>query len=81
MDIRVSGHQIDTGTALQEHAAVRLNGIIDKYFSRAMSSQVTFGKAPASAYGCMASMPRKAVKHAGTGQEQLTHVGRLPRAH
>jgi ribosomal subunit interface protein len=52
MDIRVSGHQIDTGTALQEHAAVRLNGIIDKYFSRAMSSQVTFGKAPASAYGC-----------------------------
>ncbi|WP_336979131.1 ribosome hibernation-promoting factor, HPF/YfiA family [Altererythrobacter fulvus] len=50
MDIRVSGHQIDTGSALQEHAADRLNSIIDKYFSRALSSHVTFGKAPTSAY-------------------------------
>lgn len=52
MDIRVSGHQIDTGEALQDHAADRLNGIIDKYFSRAMSSQVTFGKAPTAAFAC-----------------------------
>ena len=52
MDIRVSGHQLETGSSLQEHAAVRLNGIVDKYFNRAMSSQVTFGKAPASAYAC-----------------------------
>jgi len=50
MDIRVSGHQIDTGSALQEHATDRLNSIIDKYFSRALSSQVTFGKAPTSAF-------------------------------
>jgi ribosome hibernation promoting factor len=52
MEIRVSGHQIDTGAALQDHAAERLNGIIDKYFSRAMSSQVTFGKAPTAAFAC-----------------------------
>ncbi len=52
MDIRVSGHQIDTGSALQEHATDRLNGISDKYFSRAISSQVTFNKAPANAFAC-----------------------------
>ncbi|MEO6040727.1 MAG: ribosome-associated translation inhibitor RaiA [Croceibacterium sp.] len=52
MDIRVSGHQLDTGAALQDHASDRLTGISDKYFSRAMSSQVTFGKAPNSAFAC-----------------------------
>lgn len=52
MDVRVSGHQIEMGSALQEHVSDRLNEIVDKYFSRAMSSQVTFGKAPASAFAC-----------------------------
>lgn len=52
MDIRVSGHQLDTGTALQEHAAERLNAIVEKYFGRALSAQVTFGKAPSSAFSC-----------------------------
>ena len=50
MDIRVSGHQVDTGAALQEHASDRLNTIVDKHFSRALSSTVTFGKAPPSAF-------------------------------
>lgn len=52
MDIRVSGHQVDTGAALQDHATDRLNGIVEKYFSRALSSHVTFGKAPAGAFSC-----------------------------
>jgi ribosomal subunit interface protein len=52
MDIRVSGHQIDTGTALQEHASDRIGTIVDKYFSRAQSSTVTFGKAPSKAFDC-----------------------------
>ena len=52
MDIRVSGHQVDTGAALQEHASDRLETIVDKHFSRALSSTVTFGKAPASAFAC-----------------------------
>ena len=50
MDIRVSGHQVDTGSALQEHASDRLETIVDKHFSRALSSTVTFGKAPASGF-------------------------------
>lgn len=52
MDIRVSGHQIATGSALQDHASERLNGISEKYFNRALSSTVTFGKAPANAFAC-----------------------------
>ncbi|MCP5395705.1 MAG: ribosome-associated translation inhibitor RaiA [Sphingomonadaceae bacterium] len=52
MDIRVSGHQIETGAALQQHVEDRLNAIVEKYFSRAISSHVTFSKAPAGAFGC-----------------------------
>lgn len=52
MDIRVSGHQVETGEALQSHAQDRLTAIVDKYFSRALSSVVTFGKAPAGAFRC-----------------------------
>jgi len=52
MDIRISGHQIDTGSALQAHASDRLSAIVEKYFDRALSSQVTFGKAPAGAFTC-----------------------------
>ena len=52
MDIRISGHQVETGAALQEHASERLGGIVDKYFDRALSSHVTFGKAPAGAFSC-----------------------------
>lgn len=52
MDIRVSGHQIETGTALQEHATERLSSIVEKYFSRALSAHVTFGKAPGNAFSC-----------------------------
>lgn len=52
MDIRVSGHQIDTGEALQAHAQDRLTAIVEKYFSKALSSVVTFGKAPAGAFRC-----------------------------
>jgi ribosomal subunit interface protein len=46
MDIRVSGHQVETGGALQSQVTDRLQGFADKYFSRAISAQVTFGKGP-----------------------------------
>ena len=46
MDIRISGHQVDTGTALKGQVSDRLQGIADKYFSRAISAQATFGKGP-----------------------------------
>ncbi|MCW1429263.1 ribosome hibernation-promoting factor, HPF/YfiA family [Novosphingobium sp. JCM 18896] len=52
MEIRVSGHQVSTGEALQSHASERLTTVVDKYFSRALSSQVTFGRAPAGAFRC-----------------------------
>ncbi|MFM5929632.1 MAG: ribosome hibernation-promoting factor, HPF/YfiA family [Novosphingobium sp.] len=52
MDLRVSGHQMATGAALQSHAEERMTAIVDKYFSRALSSHVTFGKAPAGAFRC-----------------------------
>jgi ribosomal subunit interface protein len=46
MDIRVSGHQIDTGEALRTHVGERLHGISERFFARAVSAQVTFGKGP-----------------------------------
>lgn len=52
MDIRVSGHQVDTGDALQTHVSDRLGALAEKYFSRALSAQVTFGHAPHGAFHC-----------------------------
>jgi len=46
MEIRVSGHRVDTGDALRSHVEERMAAIADKYFSRAISAHVTFGKGP-----------------------------------
>jgi ribosomal subunit interface protein len=52
MDIRVSGHQVDTGDALKQHVWTRLETMAEKYFSRAISAQVTFRPAPHGAFHC-----------------------------
>ncbi|WP_109356025.1 ribosome-associated translation inhibitor RaiA [Sphingorhabdus sp. EL138] len=52
MEIRVSGHQVDTGDALQGHVDDRMNAIADKYFPKAISSHATFGKAPHNHFQC-----------------------------
>ncbi|WP_336968165.1 ribosome hibernation-promoting factor, HPF/YfiA family [Sphingobium aromaticiconvertens] len=52
MDIRVSGHQVDTGDALKEHVWTRLEAMAEKYFSRAISAQATFRPAPHGAFHC-----------------------------
>lgn len=52
MDIRISGHQIDTGEALQTRVEDRLQGIADKYFSRTIAAQVTFGRGPHDSVTC-----------------------------
>ncbi|HZU62971.1 MAG TPA: ribosome-associated translation inhibitor RaiA [Novosphingobium sp.] len=52
MDIRVSGHQMETGEALKAHASQRLSAIVDKHFNKALSSVVTFSKAPAGSFRC-----------------------------
>ena len=76
MDIRVSGHQIETGAALQEHASERLNGIVEKYFGRALSSTVTFGKAPAGAFSCdIVTHVMQGLILKGHGLAQDAHVG------
>jgi ribosomal subunit interface protein len=46
MEIRVSGHQVETGEALRGRVEQRLAAIADKYFERALSAHVTFGKGP-----------------------------------
>src|SRR5690606_8968687 len=73
MDIRVSGHQVDTGDALRAHVDDRLNAIADKYFSRAISATATFGKGPHD-YGFRCDivahvMQGVILKGSGTGQE------------
>ncbi|MGL5837957.1 MAG: ribosome hibernation-promoting factor, HPF/YfiA family [Sphingorhabdus sp.] len=52
MDIRVSGHQLETGEALKVHVETRLGGIADKYFAKALSAQATFGRAPHDKFSC-----------------------------
>jgi ribosomal subunit interface protein len=46
MDIRVSGHQVDTGAALRTHVDSRIRTADQKYAARLVSVQVTFGKGP-----------------------------------
>jgi ribosomal subunit interface protein len=46
MDVRVSGHQVDTGDAIRQRVEERLSGIAEKYFPRAVSAHTTFGKGP-----------------------------------
>jgi ribosomal subunit interface protein len=46
MDIRISGHQVETGDALRLHIRTRLQAMADKYFARAISTHVTLGRGP-----------------------------------
>lgn len=52
MDVRVAGHQVDTGESLREHAQRRVAEITEKYFSRAVGANVTFGRGPNNDYTC-----------------------------
>jgi ribosomal subunit interface protein len=52
MDIRISGHQVETGAAFGEHVRERLNAMITKYFPRAISAHVTLGPAPYGHFQC-----------------------------
>lgn len=75
MDIRVSGHQIDTGEALQTHVSDRLHAIADKYFSRAISAHVTFGRGPHdSVTSDIVAHVMQGVLMKGHGQAQDAHA-------
>jgi len=52
VDVRVAGHQVDTGESLREIAARRMAEITEKYFSRSIGANVTFGRGPNNAYTC-----------------------------
>jgi ribosomal subunit interface protein len=52
VDVRVAGHQVDTGESLREHAIRRIQEITEKYFSRAITASVTFGKGPINDFTC-----------------------------
>jgi len=52
MDIRISGHQVDTGAAFAEHVRERLTAMAGKYFPRALSAHVTLGPAPHGHFSC-----------------------------
>ena len=52
MDVRVAGHQVDTGETLRMHAQQRIADITQKYFSRSVGANVTFGRGPNNAFTC-----------------------------
>ncbi|MFT8736699.1 MAG: ribosome-associated translation inhibitor RaiA [Zymomonas mobilis] len=43
MDIRIAGHQIDTGAALRQYVNDHLVQIVSKYFPQCLRASVTFG--------------------------------------
>ena len=57
MDVRVAGHQVQTPETLREHAAARIEEITQKYFSRAFTGNVTFGRGPNNDYTCDIVVP------------------------
>ena len=52
MEVRVAGHQVDTGEVLRESAQRRVSEITEKYFSRSIGANVTFGKGPNNDFTC-----------------------------
>lgn len=52
MEIRVAGHQVETGESLRAHVSDRLSAMTDKYFSRAVGANVTFGRGPYDDFTC-----------------------------
>lgn len=52
MDVRVADHQVETGDSIKEHAIQRIEEITEKYYSRAVGADVTFGKGPYDDYTC-----------------------------
>lgn len=74
MDIRVSGHQMETGDALKTHVTDRMNAIADKYFSRTISASATFGRGPHDSVKCdIVSHVMQGVVLKAQGQAQEAH--------
>ncbi len=72
MDVRVAGHQVDTGESLREHAQRRVADMAEKYFARSVGANVTFGRGPNNDYTCDIIAPVAqgvVLKASATGRE------------
>ena len=52
MDIRIAGHQVETGQAFRVHVEERLNALATTYFKRTIGATVTLSNAPHDAFQC-----------------------------
>jgi ribosomal subunit interface protein len=52
VDVRVADHQVDTSESLHEFAQQRMAEITQKYFSRAVGADVTFGRSGDNGFSC-----------------------------
>jgi ribosomal subunit interface protein len=52
VDVRVADHQVDTSESVHEYAQQRIAEITQKYFSRALGANVTFGRAADNGFSC-----------------------------
>jgi ribosomal subunit interface protein len=52
VEVRVAGHQVDTGETLRDHAQERVAEIIEKYFARSVGANITFGRGPNNDFTC-----------------------------
>ena len=77
MDVRVAGHQVDTGESLREHATRRIEEITEKYFARAIAANVTFGRGPNNDFTCdiIAPVAQGVVLKASHRAQEALHVG------
>jgi len=74
MDIRVSGHQVDTGDSLRAHVNDRMQSLAEKYFSRSISAHVTFGSGPHGFFTCdIVAHVMQGVILKGSGQGSEAH--------
>ena len=73
MQISISGKNMDTGPAFQEHAELSLNNIVGKYFHNAVSGHVTLEKADSG----FTVKTRVALSR----RMELESTGRAPDAH
>lgn len=52
MDIRIAGHQVETGQAFRTHVEERLNAIATTYFKRVIGATITLSSAPHNGFQC-----------------------------
>jgi len=52
VDVRVTGHQVDLSESVRDQASGRMEALAEKYFSRAVAANVTFGAGPQNDFVC-----------------------------